>query len=196
MNAGGKKAVLWGTALDNLAGWRMVDPDGNWLDVTRLDHNLRQNPRRGASPLRTAVVRRQGAAWRAAFAQRNPGDRRLALSQGRPGQRRYRQIPGRPARRAKRRLRRLDHIGALDSASHAGPHAHRLYGILRAGARRRPIHRRSQRLPGRPGPRARRNPGRARTPGRTLPARCRLRHQKQARRPAENGADRRHRRRR
>ena len=40
MNAGGKKAVLWGTALDNLASWRMVDPNGNWLDVERLDHNL------------------------------------------------------------------------------------------------------------------------------------------------------------
>ena len=40
MNAGGKKAVLWGTALDNLAWWRMVDPDGNWLEVTRLGHNL------------------------------------------------------------------------------------------------------------------------------------------------------------
>jgi len=40
MNAGGKKAVLWGTALDNLAWWRMVDPDGNWLEVSRLDHNL------------------------------------------------------------------------------------------------------------------------------------------------------------
>src|SRR5450830_1382699 len=40
MNAGGKKAVLWGTALDNLAAWRMVDPNGDWLDVTRLDHNL------------------------------------------------------------------------------------------------------------------------------------------------------------
>ncbi|AJC23304.1 DUF3683 domain-containing protein [Pandoraea pulmonicola] len=40
MNAGGKKAVLWGTALDNLAWWRMVDPQGNWLEVTRLDHNL------------------------------------------------------------------------------------------------------------------------------------------------------------
>ncbi|WP_061936965.1 DUF3683 domain-containing protein [Collimonas pratensis] len=40
MNAGGKKAVLWGTALDNLASWRMVDPNGDWLDVTRLDHNL------------------------------------------------------------------------------------------------------------------------------------------------------------
>ena len=25
MNAGGKKAVLWGTALDNLVSWRMVD---------------------------------------------------------------------------------------------------------------------------------------------------------------------------
>ena len=39
MNAGGKKAVLWGTALDNLAWWRMVDPEGNWLEVTRLEHN-------------------------------------------------------------------------------------------------------------------------------------------------------------
>ena len=40
MNAGGKKAVLWGTALDNLLWWRMVDPQGNWLEVQRMDHNL------------------------------------------------------------------------------------------------------------------------------------------------------------
>ncbi|MGB7300834.1 MAG: FAD/FMN-binding oxidoreductase [Burkholderiaceae bacterium] len=40
VNAGGKKAVLWGTALDNLAWWRMVDPQGNWLEVTRCGHNL------------------------------------------------------------------------------------------------------------------------------------------------------------
>lgn len=40
MNAGGKKAVLWGTALDNLASWRMVTPDGEWLDVERLNHNF------------------------------------------------------------------------------------------------------------------------------------------------------------
>jgi FAD/FMN-containing dehydrogenase/Fe-S oxidoreductase len=40
MNAGGKKAVLWGTALDNLASWKMVTPDGLWLEVERLDHNL------------------------------------------------------------------------------------------------------------------------------------------------------------
>ena len=39
MNAGGKKAVLWGTALDNLMSWRMVDPDGNWMEIERLDHN-------------------------------------------------------------------------------------------------------------------------------------------------------------
>jgi FAD/FMN-containing dehydrogenase/Fe-S oxidoreductase len=40
MNAGGKKAVLWGTALDNLASWKMVDPNGDWLEVVRLEHNL------------------------------------------------------------------------------------------------------------------------------------------------------------
>nr|WP_273490544.1 FAD/FMN-binding oxidoreductase [Roseateles chitosanitabidus] len=40
MNAGGKKAVLWGTALDNLASWRMVTPDAKWLEVVRVNHNL------------------------------------------------------------------------------------------------------------------------------------------------------------
>jgi len=40
MNAGGKRAVLWGTALDNLASWKMVTPDAQWMLVERLDHNL------------------------------------------------------------------------------------------------------------------------------------------------------------
>ncbi len=40
MNAGGKKAVLWGTTLDNLASWRLVTPDAQWLEVERLEHNL------------------------------------------------------------------------------------------------------------------------------------------------------------
>ncbi|MDR3322677.1 MAG: DUF3683 domain-containing protein, partial [Zoogloeaceae bacterium] len=40
MNAGGKKAVLWGTALDNLAWWKMVTPAGDWLEVERLNHNF------------------------------------------------------------------------------------------------------------------------------------------------------------
>ncbi len=39
MNAGGKKAVLWGTALDNLVSWKMVTPDADWLEVSRLNHN-------------------------------------------------------------------------------------------------------------------------------------------------------------
>jgi FAD/FMN-containing dehydrogenase/Fe-S oxidoreductase len=40
MNAGGKKAVLWGTAIDNLASWKMVTPDAQWVLVERIDHNL------------------------------------------------------------------------------------------------------------------------------------------------------------
>ena len=40
MNAGGKKAVLWGTALDNLASWRMVTPQAEWLEVTRINHSM------------------------------------------------------------------------------------------------------------------------------------------------------------
>ncbi|MBK1692442.1 DUF3683 domain-containing protein [Ectothiorhodospira mobilis] len=40
MNAGGKKAVQWGTALDNLASWRMVTPDARWIEVERVNHNL------------------------------------------------------------------------------------------------------------------------------------------------------------
>jgi FAD/FMN-containing dehydrogenase/Fe-S oxidoreductase len=40
MNAGGKKAVLWGTTIDNLYSWKMVNPDGNWIEVKRLNHNL------------------------------------------------------------------------------------------------------------------------------------------------------------
>lgn len=40
MNAGGKKAVQWGTTLDNLLSWRMVTPDAQWLEVERLNHSL------------------------------------------------------------------------------------------------------------------------------------------------------------
>jgi len=40
MNAGGKKAVLWGTAVDNLAWWKMVTPQGEWIEVERFAHNL------------------------------------------------------------------------------------------------------------------------------------------------------------
>lgn len=40
MNAGGKKAVLWGTTLDNLASWRMITADCQLIEVQRIGHNL------------------------------------------------------------------------------------------------------------------------------------------------------------
>lgn len=39
MNAGGKKALRWGTTIDNLLSWKMVMPNGDWLRVKRLEHN-------------------------------------------------------------------------------------------------------------------------------------------------------------
>ncbi len=44
MNAGGKKAVLWGTALDNLAWWKWSTLQANGSNRTRAPQ-FRQNPR-------------------------------------------------------------------------------------------------------------------------------------------------------
>lgn len=98
MNAGGKKAVLWGTALDNLAWWRMVDPDGNWLEVTRLDHNLGKihdapvatfelkwfdgNAPVGSKPLRTESLTIEGRKFRKEGLGKDVTDKFLA---GLPG---------------------------------------------------------------------------------------------------------------
>ncbi|HCY85295.1 MAG TPA: FAD-linked oxidase [Desulfobacteraceae bacterium] len=41
-NAGGKTAVLYGTALDNLLAYRIVMPDGETYSVQREDHPLRK----------------------------------------------------------------------------------------------------------------------------------------------------------
>ena len=40
MNAGGKKAVLWGTSLDNLAWWKMIDVNGHVMEISRINHNF------------------------------------------------------------------------------------------------------------------------------------------------------------
>jgi FAD/FMN-containing dehydrogenase/Fe-S oxidoreductase len=77
MNAGGKKAVLWGTALDNLVSWRMVTPQAQWLEITRLDHNLgkihdaevatfelRYFEADGKTPVRTGRLEIPGRAFR------------------------------------------------------------------------------------------------------------------------------------
>jgi FAD/FMN-containing dehydrogenase/Fe-S oxidoreductase len=41
-NAGGKTAVLWGTAIDNLLSFNIAMPDGRLYTVRRLDHSLRR----------------------------------------------------------------------------------------------------------------------------------------------------------
>jgi len=99
MNAGGKKAVLWGTAVDNLAWWRMVDPDGNWLEVERIGHNLGKihdapqvewrlcwkdgrMPADRATVLRTETLRMPGALFRKAGLGKDVTDKFLG---GLPG---------------------------------------------------------------------------------------------------------------
>ena len=99
MNAGGKKAVLWGTAVDNLAWWRMVDPEGNWLEVDRVGHNLGKihdapqvewrltwkdgrAPANEARVLRTETLRMPGSSFRKAGLGKDVTDKFLG---GLPG---------------------------------------------------------------------------------------------------------------
>ncbi len=95
MNAGGKKAVLWGTALDNLASWRMVTPDAQWLEVVRLDHNLgkihdvdmarfelRYFKADGKTPIRTEQLQIAGKTFRKAGLGKDVTDKFLS---GLPG---------------------------------------------------------------------------------------------------------------
>ena len=95
MNAGGKKAVLWGTALDNLASWRMVDCDGNWLDIERMDHNLgkihdapfatfevRKSAPDGRTPISTETLTIEGRRFRKEGLGKDVTDKFLA---GLPG---------------------------------------------------------------------------------------------------------------
>lgn len=42
MNAGGKKALRYGTTIDNLLDWTMFLPNGQWLKVSRVNHNLQK----------------------------------------------------------------------------------------------------------------------------------------------------------
>ena len=41
-NAGGKKCVQWGTAIDNLYSWRIVTADGSTIEIRRRDHPYRK----------------------------------------------------------------------------------------------------------------------------------------------------------
>jgi FAD/FMN-containing dehydrogenase len=87
MNAGGKKAVLWGTALDNLAWWRMVDPQGNWLEVTRIGHNLGKI-HDVVSPGSSCAGMRRASSEPTADARRADPQRRRSISRARGSARR------------------------------------------------------------------------------------------------------------
>ena len=60
MNAGGKKAVLWGTAVDNLAWWKMVTPQGEWLEIERYQHNLGRLQDTGSATFHVRRISRDG----------------------------------------------------------------------------------------------------------------------------------------
>ena len=142
MNAGGKKAVLWGTALDNLVSWRMVTPDAQWLEVTRLDHNLgkihdaamacfelKYFEADGKTPIRTERLDIPGSAFRKEGLGKDVTDN-----------------SSRPARYPEGRHGRPDHQRALGGAPHARAYAHRVHGVLRQRQGCRALHCRDQGL--------------------------------------------------
>ena len=199
MNAGGKKAVLWGTAVDNLAWWRMVDPDGNWLEVQRIGHNLGKihdateavfeltwkdgrHPAAKARVLRTQRLALPGARFRKAGLGKDVTDKFLG---GVPGV----QKEGcdgliTSARWVVHRMPRHIRTVCLEffgRAQEAVPSIVEITDYLARAARG------GCRIPVR---------SRARAPRRALSARGRLHDQVPPRQSAENGADRRHRRRR
>ena len=115
MNAGGKKAVLWGTALDNLASLAHGDARRAMARGRAAQPQPRQDPRVAAGQLRADCFDADGKTAERSGVPSIPG----ALPQGGPGQGRHRQIPRRSARHPEGRLRRPDHLG-LGAAPHAG----------------------------------------------------------------------------
>ena len=51
-NAGGKTAVLWGTAIDNIFSFRIAVSDGRLLEIQRVSHPLAENPSRRSGAVR------------------------------------------------------------------------------------------------------------------------------------------------
>ena len=130
MNAGGKKAVLWGTALDNLAV--VADGDAGRATGSRSRASTTTSARSTTRRARrfelvcyaadgTTVERRETLAI--------PG---RGVSQGGPRQGRHRQVPRRPARRPEGRLRRPHHVSARFVLHRMPPaRAHRVPRVLR-----------------------------------------------------------------
>ena len=187
MNAGGKKAVLWGTALDNLASWTMVTPSAEWLVVTRMDHNLGKIHDAANASFDCAYFGKD----RKTLLRRETLTRAgRDVPQGGPRQGRHRQVPRGRAGRAEGRLRRRHHERALHPAQDAARDSHRVPRVLRAGARFHAFDRRDQGL-SRRAAQERRRARDARGPRasrREVRQGGGLRDQGQAARPAQDGA--------
>ncbi|HNR88300.1 MAG TPA: DUF3683 domain-containing protein [Spirochaetota bacterium] len=59
-NAGGKKCVMWGTAIDNLLSFRIVTADGSLVEVARRDHAYRKIEPGDRVIFDVSVVKRRG----------------------------------------------------------------------------------------------------------------------------------------
>ena len=197
MNAGGKKAVLWGTALDNLASWRMVTPDARVArgharsTTTSARSTTPQSAELRAAVLRTPTARRccarerleiPGATFRKEGLGKDVTDKFLAG----------------PARHPEGRLRRPHHQRRAGSCTACRRTRARCASSSSATPRTRcPAIVEIKDFMFAEQKRSRRAARRPRAPRRPLPEGGRLRHQgEEARRPAEDGAVRRHRRRR
>jgi FAD/FMN-containing dehydrogenase len=78
MNAGGKKAVLWGTALDNLVSWRMVTPEATVAGSrSRWTITWARSTTRPWPPSSCAISRPPQGRLDQAAAHRAAGDSRL-----------------------------------------------------------------------------------------------------------------------
>ncbi len=192
MNAGGKKAVLWGTTLDNLVSWRMVTPDAQWLEVERLNHNLGKIHEQETVRFRLTRYAADGSTRIGEPAElRMPGRELRKPGLGKDVTDKF--LGGLPG------VQKEGCDGLITSAVfvlHRMPRFTRTVCLEFFGADLHPGgagDRRDQELSGR---RTRRAAGRSRTPRRALRARRELQHQGGAARAAEDGAAGGHRRRR
>ena len=127
-NAGGKKAVLWGTALDNLAWWKMVDrrmATGSSKSNDSTTTWARFTSRKPCS-FACAPMRRFDATGKKHLKRRNslelPG---AEVPQSRPGQRRDRQVPRWLYRASRKKAPTASSPRRpLGAAQNAGAHAH------------------------------------------------------------------------
>ena len=176
MNAGGKKAVLWGTALDNLASWRMVTPDGaNGSRSSALDHNLGKIHDAARATFDCATSSADGKTLMRRETLEIPG---ATLPQGGPRQGRDRQVPRRACPACRRKAATASSPARASSCT-ACRRAMRTVCLefFGAGARRRARDRRDQGLPRRAPIRGARDARGPRAPRRALREGGRLRDQ-------------------